>query len=80
LPKLTYVTKNDTANINGGHAFGRVYCPGGTRVLGGGVTGSNNDAYVVESAPDPSNNAWDYFVTITDALSTDSVQAWVICG
>jgi hypothetical protein len=80
LPKLTYVTKNDTANINGGHALGRVYCPSGTRALGGGVTGSNNDAYIVESAPDPSNNAWDYFVTNTNALYTDSVQAWVICA
>jgi hypothetical protein len=80
LPRLTYLTKNDSASINGGHAFGKVFCPSGTRVLGGGVTGSNNDAYIVESAPDQSNNSWDYFVTNTDALSTDKVQVWVICA
>jgi hypothetical protein len=49
-------------------------------VLGGGVTGSNNDAYIVESAPDQANNSWDYFVTNSDALSTDNVQVWVICA
>lgn len=80
LPKLTYVSKNDTANINGGHAAGKVYCPAGTRVLGGGVTGSNADAQIVESAPDPSTNSWDYFVTNTNPITTDSVQAWVICA
>jgi hypothetical protein len=80
LPRLAYLTKNDSASPNGGHAFGKVFCAAGTRVLGGGVTGSNNDAYIVESAPDQANNSWDYFVTNSDALSTDNVQVWVICA
>jgi hypothetical protein len=79
LPKLTFVTKNDTASINGGHAFGKAYCPAGTHVLAGGVT-ANNNAYVVESAPDLSSNSWDYFVTNTNALSAANVQAWAICA
>jgi len=58
---------------------GRVYCPGGKKALGGGVSVDNGQVYVSRARP-PTVRPVGTFGCTTLAPSQTRAYAWVICA
>jgi hypothetical protein len=89
-PSVLVVAKHDEAGIDGGVAFGTVYCPSGYAAISGGIYTQNYDTYVSQSFPagadgytthtiGSENGGWTYKVNNTDPIYTDHVVAYAVC-